>query len=536
MQERVIENWLTNANELSFTIPYSQVLALQGHRILHISPKKATLEQGKDIISVDRAGVVHCYQLKGEDVTLDRWRRELKPEVEAMIELPPRHPSLRKDTDWVCHLVVNGEFKGEATREIADFQHAREASGRKSFDTVVRGQLLRAFADVYGSYLPRELDDFTAFMDLYREDGLEPVNKAKLAQLLEGFFGQAFAEGSKRPSRNAIRQQINAAVVSVSYLLANKYRQKSYIAALEGWLLLLGYVLAVAERNDLSEKYWLPSVRLIEQIVDETVEDLLGELDERVHYAQPTTVPYADAYVYKARVTIVASYLAAYCMYRRIMGEASSAEPRVRAFLDKTVDLRLLEIKGEGQIVLIAIVALFYHLIGETEQAAELLVACVGIILAMRDKGGMYDPYVDIQDIIRSELRITLTPVERNVRGNSYVLLPLILLLAHMGQRDVLASVWRNITHVGLQEFKPAEPWQWFLWTCAHGRQEGRFAEQEQSWRELVTFAHTPDATVMPEFLREEPCYIPLFFCLMPHRMSGYATRTLIASLPPTNK
>ena len=117
MNERVIENWLTNANELSFTIPFAQLLALNGHRIVQVVGKKATLEQGKDIISVDEKGVVHCYQLKGGDITLFKWRGEVKPEVDAMTDISPKHPGLNGEpNDWECHLVFNGELKGEAAR------------------------------------------------------------------------------------------------------------------------------------------------------------------------------------------------------------------------------------------------------------------------------------------------------------------------------------------------------------------------------------------------------------------------------------
>jgi hypothetical protein len=531
LQERVIENWLTNVNELRFTIPFAQILALQGHTILYISPKKATLEQGKDIISKDSEGVVHCFQLKGGDITLSRWRSEVKPEIDALIDLPPRHPSLPANCAWVCHLIVNGDLKGEATREITDYQHARIADNRRSFDVEVRGQLQRHFTDAYGSYLPTELDDFAAFLDVYRQPGLEPIIKPQFSRLVETFLDLAFVESSKPPTKTALVQQINAAIVSVSYLLANKYRESNYIAIIEGWLLLLGYIFSAAEKNGLDPKRWRPSTELVERVIDTTIEDLLGELDQRTHFAQPANVPYSEAYVYRDRVTIVAAYLAAYSLYLRLNGSPNPAEDRIRQFLDKTISLKLLSIQGEGQMPLMAMVALYYHLADPSDQATELLVGCIAPILVARDKGGMYDPYIDLQDVIRTDLQITLKPADR-IRGNSYALWPLVLLLAYLGRRDVLTSVWREISHVGLQEFKPAMPWQWFFWNCALGRQEGRYAPAQQSWAKLVTLARTPDDLVIAKFARENPGYIPLFFCLMPHRMSGYAMRTLLASLP----
>jgi hypothetical protein len=527
----VIENWLTEANELSFTVPYSQVLALQGHRILHISPKKATLEQGKDIVSLDREGVVHCYQLKGGDVTLNRWRTEIKPEVEAMIDLPPQHPSLRKVMNWQSHLVVNGELKGEAPREIVDTQRAREESGKRSFDVIGRGDLLRAFSDGYGKYLPTELADFATFIDVYRENGLEPLNKRLFSSTMEALFATALSSQTKRPSKNALRQQITASVVSVSLLLANKYRKRNHIGVIEGWLMLMAHIFAVAERNKLAARYWQPSTSLIEKLVDEAVTALLCELEQSVHYAQPSTVPFADSYVYKPRVTLLAGYLSAYCAYRRLSNNPSTHEGRVAAFLDEAFKKNLIKIKGESQVPLVANVAIFYYLIGG-DGYDSILSGCVRLVLEARDRGELFDPYADIQEIIRTELGITYTPTMPNGGANSYTLWPVVLLLAHLGYRKTLAARWRQISEVSMHEFKPAEPWQWFLWRCAHGKQESRFPQQTQSWSRLVAFAQTPDESLLPVTMRESPHYLPLLLCLMPHRMSGFVMRTLIAAFP----
>jgi hypothetical protein len=532
LNERVIENWLTNANELSFTVPFAQVLALQGHTILHISPKKATLEQGKDIISVDGEGAVHCYQLKGGDVTLDRWRSELRPEIDALTELPPQHPSIRRGSDWICHLVINGELKGEATREITDTQNAREQRGAKSFDVILRGALLRQFTDVYGKYLPRDLDDFAAFIDLHREDGLEPLDKPAMAKLIESLLADVLSEGAKSPAKNAIRQRINASLVSVSYLLSNKYRQLNHVAIVEGWLMQLGYILAVVERHGLDEKFWRPAADLIQTLIAETFGELLDELEERTHYAQPASMPYADAYVYRLRVTIVAGYLAAFGVYWRLThGVPGLHEDRIEAFLDKVVALELPVIKSEGQIPLVANIALFYQLVGKTAEAQDLVAGGIMPILYFSDKGGMFDPYIDVQDIIRTELGITLSPVRRNFGRNSYVLAPMTLLAAQLDMRELLGACWRHISHISTHQLIPVDPWNWYFWRRNDGKLEATFPAQTQSWQQLVAEARRPDHSIMPQHLRSQPGYIPLFLCLMPHRMSSYAIRTLVASL-----
>src|SRR5262245_40087566 len=95
MIERVIENWLTNSDERGFQIPYCQTLSLLGHRIIYISQHTA-FEQGKDIVSVSEDGKICAFQLKSGDISQNRWRKEVRPEVEELLDIPINNPSIDK--------------------------------------------------------------------------------------------------------------------------------------------------------------------------------------------------------------------------------------------------------------------------------------------------------------------------------------------------------------------------------------------------------------------------------------------------------
>ncbi|MFG1799504.1 hypothetical protein ACGFI4_04910 [Micromonospora carbonacea] len=530
VQERVIENWLINANELSFTIPYAQLLVLKGHRILHISPKKATLEQGKDITSIDGDGVVHCYQLKGGDVTLERWRTEIKPEIDVMVDVPPRHPSLDDDVEWVCHLVVNGEFKGESLREVYDTRQAWMNRGSKAFTVIVRGQLLRDFCDAYGAYLPRALDDFSSFLDVYREDGSEVLNKPIVAGLIEGFFSQILPDDAKKPSNNEIRQTLNAAAISVAYLLNNKYTKKNHVAIIEGWLMLLSYAWAVVERSGLDAKLWKPCQAVVEMALEDAFENLIVELKGREHYAEPAEIPYADAYVYKTRVTSLAGLVAAYALHNASKGIEFHRRRDIKDFLDEVLDKTLVVMKTEGQCVQLALAAVAFDALGDRSRAQKLSGSCLQALLHFGNGDGFHDPYTNIQDVLRSELGLTLHPIAPSMGRNSYVMEGVILVAAHLGQRDALAQWWRKISHTSFHTFRPRDSWQWFYWRSPNGRVEGRFPAQTQSWTALVESARRPDEAI-PQQLREQPHYIPLLLCLMPHRFSAASVRNMLVAL-----
>ena len=37
MQEKLVENWLTNVNELSYQLPFCEVLVARGYDVIHVS-------------------------------------------------------------------------------------------------------------------------------------------------------------------------------------------------------------------------------------------------------------------------------------------------------------------------------------------------------------------------------------------------------------------------------------------------------------------------------------------------------------------
>ena len=51
LDERIIENWLTNCNERQFQIPFCQLLTAEGETVVYVSPH-GQRERGKDVVSI----------------------------------------------------------------------------------------------------------------------------------------------------------------------------------------------------------------------------------------------------------------------------------------------------------------------------------------------------------------------------------------------------------------------------------------------------------------------------------------------------
>ena len=93
MRERLVEHWLTRTNERGYQTPFCQLLVAQGYTIVHVSPH-GPFEQGKDVIAIGPSGAPVAYQLKAGNITTQRWRTEVRPEVEELLDVPIKHPSV----------------------------------------------------------------------------------------------------------------------------------------------------------------------------------------------------------------------------------------------------------------------------------------------------------------------------------------------------------------------------------------------------------------------------------------------------------
>src|SRR5438067_1415359 len=120
MIERLLETWLSRANERSFQIPFCHSLAYEGYTVVHLT-RHCSMEAGKDILAIAPDGVPCAYQLKGVDggkLSLTKWREELYGQVLSLVNGKIVHPSVPEHSHHRSYLVINGELEEEVAREI----------------------------------------------------------------------------------------------------------------------------------------------------------------------------------------------------------------------------------------------------------------------------------------------------------------------------------------------------------------------------------------------------------------------------------
>ena len=170
MIERLIENWLTSAGERGYEVPFAQLLASEGHRVIQ-GPVHHPFEHGKDILTFAGNGELHAYQLKGPDLVRLRDFEKIQGQLLALTAAAIAHPAITPSrlADRVF-LVTNMMLTPPVHSRIEKFNISGESLGYPPIEPIERDQLLARFVDAHGSYLPQSLPDIRTLIELYYSD------------------------------------------------------------------------------------------------------------------------------------------------------------------------------------------------------------------------------------------------------------------------------------------------------------------------------------------------------------------------------
>jgi len=305
MIERAIENWLTNTNERNYQIAFCHVLMQSGYKIIYISSHRP-LEQGKDIIAIDENREYFAYQLKTGNINLSEWRK-IKGEVMELIELPIVHPSCDKTKIHKSFLVLNGEITDEVRLQIDQINenNIRLKKGYSYLDVIDKTTLLREFVKAQGSFMPKELEDFNVFLELFLADGSDFINKEKLFS----FFNKTVFYETSMQKTEAFNS-IYSSVIILSYLLNTYQNKKNYYALFEAWIILAACILRYAKKQGITKEDLGNTLYLICEEINNILLSLKEETYQKRVFLEGNLMGDGGD-IYKARATIVLGVLAA---------------------------------------------------------------------------------------------------------------------------------------------------------------------------------------------------------------------------------
>jgi hypothetical protein len=526
MHGKIVENWLTKVGELTFTVPFCQLLLSKGYRIVHIS-SQGPMEQGKDVIAVDRDGRIHCYQLKSGNISGRIWG-EIKSEIDDLVELPPKHPSLPAKVEyWEAYLVTNGTIANPAARTIHDYAESKREKGHQPLKTIVAGELVRDFTEHFGDFMPVEIRELQQFLDLYNEDGENDLPCEKFKQYFENYY-ENFSNGSRQKKCEAIR----AALILCTYMLTYKHAAGNRIAAIKAYVLLLASTYHYTETNGLNDKLWRDTEQLIYEAIEIEFRQLIDDLDAHpTNFVESKYGLLSETITYKLRCNEIVGYLAAYLNYCTLRNIAPHCPAKIEAAL-KTAN-NSVSLVGECVVPLMANSALLSYASGRQTEAFGTWSALLKAVLEANAQGalGLPSPYYSMSQAVEWALGIGDYQIRESFQLRSFCLKSIILVLARMGKRDVLSAAWGVITNFSQIEVKADTPVDYLLWKIQQGTQVNQFPDRPQSWGNLVAESSEDHGEDLPLTLQSRAYFLPLWMNVMPQRFSHRVVLSLLSSL-----
>lgn len=523
MRERVVENWLTNTDERGLQVPFCQLLLSEGYQVLHLS-RHGEMEQGKDIIAIDPDGRACAFQLKdarGGKIRQRDWE-VFKPQIERLVELPIKHPSISEGQKHRAFLVTNGELDEPVRVEIVDRNKVWAGRDQPELETVLKGELLHRFGQLQTDFWPFDVVEIGSLLQLYLADGHASVDKARLAAFLQAMLP---FQGARVPKSKCKRALASAAVFT-SYALHPHGKCQNHVARLQGWVIYAAYLLALAERRELHERYWLGSLQIVEYELLQCMEDLVEELNGRTHLVEGSAA--ADPPFYRPRITCLCGILAVFGLWRLARGEIDETDGLLRDFIIS--HRHELAFWGEAALPqFLAVVWYLRHALATSESDAMLVSLIRSITAASLSPphAGIADPYHDLEEVADTNLRLGELRRHESYAGRSYGLETLVELFARRNFRQQMRWLWPNVSRMAYCTFTPDEQWQWYFWRCAHGELVTRQPARRQSWSQLREQAQAVDRSKIPPLVRERPWLLLLFLIVHPHRLSPQPAKLL---------
>jgi len=506
-----------------YEIPFAQALVARGHRILFRSTH-GQLEQGKDIITIDKAGHYHGYQLKAGDLTLKAWR-DIRGEVEELIGLPLQHPDIPAGVAFTGHLVTSGLLKDPARKTIQDWKETWHQQGHSPLELTDKDALLRMFLDTHGEVLLSTPTDLERFLRLFLADKKDVLAKDDFAAFVES----SLPFDTTDLKRSEIKRALASAAILASYILQGYQSAKNHHAVAEGWLMVFAYLLALLEDFPLYLKWCRPTLDICISAWETASEDLIREALASPRWVAGDFVP--DYAVQGWRTTVVLSQMCSFALYRRLKGAPLAEEGEILVRVLK--DLRHASFWGEGAGPLFYSMVLFLWLHGQEESACQWsgqMAKLIADVSGRRQTGpGMLDPYIDVRELL-GVVHLGEPPSRDTFRGRSFFLPVLVEFVARRGRKRMLSSIWYDVCEVDRVEFTVDRKQDFYRWRAKTGSLDTRRWPHPQLWHDLVATAGADvpkDMLLTRDFL---PLLMP-FLTLYPHRFTACMARLVEQSV-----
>ncbi|XKT74365.1 MAG: hypothetical protein ACJKTH_03350 [Patescibacteria group bacterium UBA2163] len=511
--QRAVEHWLDLSNELGYQPLFCEWLTTRGY-VLKYSIKDTSFEQGKDVVAVSPDGVAHGYQLKGGNISLKRWRSEVKPEIEALIEIPIKHPDIDATKPHVSYLVTNGEIDDSVREDIVGLNQGRWKETPLKIYT--RGDLLTGFQDIAEGILPKDAVAYKRLMDLIFADGSGLPNIGEIQSFLYGLLN---IENDKTPKAQRGRD-IAASMLYLQMIIGPYRHRKNHGSVVRIQTAFIALMFHLVDKYQLEDKYWLNSYKIIWGDLLLVAKQLEEEINSEGFEASFVDVFDADLIPYR-------KHSAVSIVYPLKLAQHVNDDDAWQSMLDPSISSKYqksVSVWSEASFVPLIFIACIFASQNQTKSGAiKVIQNCVDTIIdhngrKNKDKKAFKPPYWDVGYSVRVMYGLESINVEDDCKQSSYMIKPLLDALIRFGEKEFVSERWREISFIRLEEFIPSDSIDVYLWRTESGESRTTLQKKEASWQELTEEATSYDGSSLPKTLQRFPDFTAFFASVFPHR------------------
>jgi len=529
MNERLVENWLTKANERAYQTPFAQALLSEGMQVLRVG--HSPHEHGKDIIAIDQNKKIHAYQLKDGDFDLRDFEKELG-QITALVETQVEHPSFSGQPRHQPWLVISGQ----TSIPVEDRIRVYNANWRKRrfapLKLIVGRQLLAMFSKMAANFWPQNPEDSHRLFNLYLADGKSTLDRESFAKMISSVV--AIDDNFKKP---IIARKLAAANLFASYALSPFYASKNYWELVQGWTITAAHIAWAGAETKLSESDWKPNFRLAVDTAREALRSLADEAFEP-NALNPKTFCELDE-ITRSRNTICAGAMAINTLLSRRNQDQWNYENLASNKLEELFSGERLLIWGESAVpFFLAIMWALDEFRGDQFSDRVLFATLAAVV--NRNVGYLKPklplPY-DSADDANAKLFRRVFKMEKAMELQASVsstLESLVTIIARRMWRSSLTMFWSPITKIDLNKLVPDKPHDILLWYWGYKRgiNQARKYPPTQSWRELLVESRRNEDDALPNVIKTEFDFALLFLLCFPHRLSKQLVKYFEHQIP----
>jgi len=540
--ERVIEHWLTSVNEKTFQVPFSHILSSQGHTVVHIS-RHCGMELGKDILTIDKDGIPCAFQLKGGNISLAYWNKELSGQIQNLVAGNISHPSIPRGTLHRAFLVTNGKIEEEVARAVEDHNISWTKLGFYPLELIVGGNLVADAKDLKNDFWPPGTHDLKTLLELHLEDGRAFFPKKKLARLLEETLPFKRLKNSKVPSKVYCQRAISSAALLTSLGLSSFSEKDNYFAQIEAWTVFTAYVYGLAERWDLKEKYYSAPILIAKTAIENALTNLATEVTVREHYVEG--IAEVDNPFYRIRITILLSMLNIHYLWRR---SNDCAFEDIDIFIKTFGKENRKRIEFWGEAVVPQFLSIFwgYRLSDGTMVPDFFLRDMINAITSRNGRKGnapLASPYFGLDRLLPNFLdghlnnlvphgyRLSTEPIDANFGSMSHTIEGLVHIFVRRNWKQNMKAMWPAISRIHQRSFDYKKGWHFYRWRNEEGGEIMKIISPKQSWQALKDESFECQGEEVPDLLKQDPVFALLFLVIFPHRLNASFIRWLDTAL-----